>query len=178
MLTDDQLREHDNELNHVNDVLTTVMSSVRQAYPAEDRANSIIKDALDVINSVQQLRAKLGNLELPNPEPTRTDINALFRQLESRVLSLDGARQTSNRNDGRRGYKVPGKMSKQFVAMSEKRRHVSLEVYIPFDKINDPKGKCHKRESRPWAYVKLSSVEDLDYIMELIQQAYNHKLIK
>ena len=178
MLTDEQLREHDKELNHVNDVLTTVMSSVRQAYPAEDRANSIIKDALDVINSVQQLRAELRNLELPNPEPKPTDTDALFDQLEVRILSLEGTQQTSNRKDGRRGYKVPGKMSQRFISMDKKQRHVSLDIYIPFDKINDPKGKCHKRESRPWSYVKLSSVADLDYIMGLVEQAYIFNLAK
>ena len=176
MLTDDQLREHDKELNHVNDVLTTVMSSVRQAYPAEDRANSIIKDALDVINRVQQLRSKLRNLELPS---NRTDVDTLFHELEKRVLGLDGVQQTSNRKSGRRAYKAPkSMMTRQFVSIRICKRHLAVYLRIPPDKISDPSDKCMERKPGEWSHANLSSVADLDYFMELVQQAYNHNLVK
>ena len=175
MLTDEQLREHDKELNLVNDVLTTVMSSVRQAYPAEDRANSIIKDALDVINRVQQLRSKLRNLELPS---NRTDIDTIFHELEKRVLGLDGVQQTSNRKSGRRAYKAPTMMSRQFVSIGICKRHLAVYLRIPPDKISDPSDKCMERKPGEWSHANLSSVADLDYFMELVQQAYNYNLIK
>lgn len=135
MLTDEQLREHDEQLNHVNDVLTTVATAVRHAYPSDERANSTIKHAYDVIDRVQQLRSKLGHLNLRNQNPkNQIDIDALFHQLETRVLGLDGVQQTSNRKSGRRAYKAPKPMMfRQFVSIRICKRH--LAVYLPFPPI-------------------------------------------
>lgn len=109
-----------------------------------------------------------------------TDINALFRQLESRILSLDGVQLDSEwQTISGLAYKAPAMMSRQFVAIRPCKSHVSLNLYIPFDKINDPKGKCYKRDSKEFAYVTgLSSDEDLDYIMGLIEQAYTYNLVR
>ncbi len=179
MLTDEQLSEHDKELNHVNDVLTTVMSLVRCAYPPEDRVTSIVKDACDAINNVQQLRNKLRHLESHNRGRNQIGTDALFRQLEPCILDLDGVQLDSDpETKWRRAYKAPKMMRRQFVSIEFRKRkpHLPVYLYLPPDQINDPRGKCEV--SGEWLRAELGSVADLDYIMGLVKQSYNYNLVK
>ena len=73
MLSDEQLREHGEELNRAIDVLTGVSTAVRHAYPPDERTNAIVRNASDAITGMQDLRSKLEQLRLrKQTRPQRT----------------------------------------------------------------------------------------------------------
>lgn len=177
MLNEDQLREHDDHLNHVIDVLTTVSTAVRNAYPPDERATSIVQNVSDAISGIQALRSELRHLPLQKEIPTATDMSRLYQQLESRILDLDGVKEPHRRKKGGVAFKAHALMRRQFISVYVYHNHVTLYLRIPLDKINDPREIClTHRLGDDWTPVQFGSVDDLDYVMELVQQAYTHNL--
>ena len=69
MLSDQQLRQHNEDLNRAIDVLTDVSTAVRHAYPPDDRVHSIVQNASDAISRLQEMRTELEQLRLQEHTP-------------------------------------------------------------------------------------------------------------
>ncbi len=173
-MNENQLKEHDTHLNHVIDVLTTVSTTVRQAYPPDEPTNSFIRNATDAINTIQGLRSKLMNLGSRERKPASTDVDTLLQQLEPRILGLGDVKRLP-RNNGWVGYKARNFMRRRFVSLEPCRRHLSVYVQIPFEQIHDPSGK-YVHSSNEWSRMPFNSVKDINDAFRVIQQAYNHNL--
>ena len=177
MLSGKEFRQYDEDLNRTIDVLTEVSTAVRHAYPPDDRIHSIVRTASDAISGLQEMRTELEQLWLKeHTPPNPTDMDALFQRLIQRVLGLDGVEAFNRESDGSVGFKAPKLMRTQFLSVYQHLKHVTLYLKMPFDNITDPHEMCEKKDYG-WTVVKLKSVENLDYVMGLVQQVYDFNLI-
>ena len=177
MLNAQQLKQYDEELNRAIDVLADVSTAVRRACPPDVRIHSIVRTASDAISGLQEMRTELEQLRLKKyTPPTLTDMDDLFQRLVQRVLGLDGVEAFNRESDGSIGFKAPKLMRTQFLSVYQHLKHVTLYLKMPFDNITDPHKMCERKEYG-WSPVKLKSVENLDYVMGLVQQAYDFNLI-
>ena len=105
-------------------------------------------------------------------------MHELFEQLKQRILSLDGVQQTSEAQ-AYIAYRHP-QMSRQFVSVKYRNRFVLVRLALPFSQRTDPLEMCTRGtpSGRYPTFVRLTSPNDLDYVMLLVEQAYNHNLIK
>lgn len=100
----------------------------------------------------------------------------LFEELRKRILNID----SSVREEPQKLY-IAYKSFTNFVDIVPQKKALRLSLNIPFEKIKDPKGKCKDVHGKgKWGNgdveVRLSSYEDLDYIMGLIKQSFDNIL--
>ncbi len=177
MLSGQEFRQFDEELNRTINVLMEISTAVRHAYPPNDRIHSIVRTASDAISGLQEMRTELEQLRFKeHTPPTPTDMDAFFQRLMPRVLGLHGVEAFNRESDGSIGFKAPKLMRTQFLSVCQYLKHVTMYLKMPFDNITDPHEMCEKKDYG-WTVVKLKSVENLDYVMGLIQQAYDFNLI-
>ena len=104
------------------------------------------------------------------------DMLELYKNLEKRVLNLDA----SVRVEFKKPY-IAFKAHTNFVDVVPQKKRLRLSLNTEFDRIKDPKGIC-KDVSRlgRWGNgdveVGLENLSDLDYIMELIKQAFEEQV--
>ena len=96
----------------------------------------------------------------------------LYRHLEKRVLNID----SSVRVEFKKLY-IAFKSQTNFVDIVPQKKRLRLSLNMEFDKIKDPKGMCKDvsglgRWGNGDVEVGLDNLKDLDYVMELIQQAF------
>lgn len=106
-----------------------------------------------------------------------TDINTLSKQLEQRILGL-GSIKSFYRADDTKAFKAATGRAQFVKDFYLCKCHVSVRLKIPFNQIDDSHTMCEDSDEEGITLLRLSSVDDLDYAMELIQQAYNYNLIK
>ena len=100
----------------------------------------------------------------------------LFQRLRKRILNLD----PSVREEIKKWY-IAYKTSTNFVDVVLQRKQLRLSLNMRFSEINDPRALCRDvtnvgRWGNGDVEVGLSSVEDLGYVLHLIQQSYElHK---
>ena len=131
------------------------------------------KEALGLIRQFLASNRRVLDFTLWDSDKTEPDIDNLFQQLEWRVLEL-GDIQASHRRTGGIGFKASHGRA-QFVSIYQRKHGVALYLRIPLHIIDDPLGLCRHR-SGDWRPVKLTSVERLDDVMELVQQAYDFNM--
>ena len=100
----------------------------------------------------------------------------LFQQLQQRILNLD----TSVSEQITKHY-IAYIMNTTFVSIEPQARRLRLSLKLLFPDINDPEGSCRDLTNIGHlglgdVGVGISSVDELDYIMFLIQQAFERQI--
>lgn len=104
------------------------------------------------------------------------DMLELYKNLEKRVLNLDA----SVRVEFKKLY-IAFKAQTNFVDVVPQKKRLRLSLNTEFDRIKDPKGICKDvsglgRWGNGDVQVGLENISDLDYIMELIEQAFEEQV--
>lgn len=176
MLSAEQLSEYGEKLNHAIDMLQRVSTDVRHVYPPDEIVGSIVRNASDAITGIQDMRSKLGKLRHRKQNPIATDLSELYRELERRVLSLDGVEAGKPWKGGYVPYKAPDLMKSRFVQLRLGKNVVTVGLYIRANELNDPRKICktprNPQQRRTSFHVR--STSELNYAMELIQHAYDY----
>ena len=100
----------------------------------------------------------------------------LYQSLSKRILNID----SSVREEFKKLY-IAFKSSTNFVDIVPQKSRMRLSLNISFDEILDPLGKCKDvsdvgRWGNGDVEIGISKLEDLDYAMELIQQAFDTQI--
>lgn len=100
----------------------------------------------------------------------------LYRQLEKRILNLDA----TVRVEFKKLY-IAFKAQTNFVDIVPQKKRLRLSLNTQFDKIKDPKGFCKDvsglgRWGNGDVEVGLENLSQLDYVMELIEQAFEEQV--
>jgi uncharacterized protein with ParB-like and HNH nuclease domain/predicted transport protein len=100
----------------------------------------------------------------------------LYRQLEKRILNLDA----TVRVEFKKLY-IAFKAQTNFVDIVPQKKRLRLSLNTQFDKIKDPKGFCKDvsglgRWGNGDVEVGLENLSQLDYIMDLIEQAFEEQV--
>ena len=176
MLSEECLQDHVDELNRAIDIVEIVSASVRHAYPADETIGSIVRNASDAITGIQDMRSKLEKLRPRKQNPIATDLSELYRELERRVLSLDGVEAGKPWKGGYVPYKAPDLMKSRFVQLRLGKNVVTVGLYIRANELNDPRKICktprNPQQRRTSFHIR--SASELNYAMELIQHAYDY----
>lgn len=109
-------------------------------------------------------------------EHLRGDILELYRQLEKRILNLDA----TVRVEFKKLY-IAFKAQTNFVDVVPQKKRLRLSLNTQFDKIKDPENLCKDvsglgRWGNGDVEIGLSSNSQLDYIMDLIEQAFEEQV--
>ena len=104
------------------------------------------------------------------------EMKVLFEQLQGRILNLG----TSVNERITKRY-IRYNMTTAFVVIFPRATRLRLLLNLPFSDINDPQGVCRNLAPRDHhqlgdVEVGISSVDELDYIMFLIQQAFQRQI--
>jgi len=104
------------------------------------------------------------------------DMLELYKNLEKRVLNLDA----SVRVEFKKLY-IAFKAQTNFVDVVPQKKRLRLSLNTEFDRIKDPKSICKDvsglgRWGNGDVEVGLENLSDLDYIMELIEQAFEEQV--
>ncbi len=104
------------------------------------------------------------------------EILELYRQLEKRILSLDA----TVRVEFKKLY-IAFKAQTNFVDIVPQKKRLRLSLNTQFDKIKDPKGFCKDvsglgRWGNGDVQVGLETLSQLDYIMDLVEQAFEEQV--
>lgn len=100
----------------------------------------------------------------------------LYRQLEKRILNLDA----TVRVEFKKLY-IAFKAQTNFVDIVPQKKRLRLSLNTQFDKIKDPKGYCKDvsglgRWGNGDVEVGLENLSQLDYVMDLIEQAFEEQV--
>lgn len=96
----------------------------------------------------------------------------VFQQLQGRILNLD----TSVSERITKRY-IRYSMNTTFVVIYPRAQRLRLLLNLPFSDINDPQGVCRENHHQLGEVeVGISSVDELDYIMFLIQQVFQRQI--
>ena len=102
----------------------------------------------------------------------------LFDSLNERILNLGGEVERKLNK-----YFIVYKTYKNFVDINPNKGFLRITIYIPFEKVDDPKEIGEKGSvigngvNRDF-FFRVSSFTDLDYAMNLIKQAYDYTFKK
>lgn len=152
-----------------------------------ERANSIIKLACDIwpypkLN--KEIRDKyeenetkrgrkiysINDHEFLHEEP----VKSLFEELRKRILNIN----SMVKEEPKKQY-IAYKALTNFVDVIPYKSSLNLSLSIPFDRIKDPERKCRDVEGiGRWGNgdtdFKLTSFDDLNYALNLIEQAFDY----
>lgn len=100
----------------------------------------------------------------------------LYRQLEKRIMNLDA----TVRVEFKKLY-IAFKTQTNFVDIVPQKKRLRLSLNTQFDKIKDPKGFCKDvsglgRWGNGDVEVGLENISHLDYIMDLVEQAFEEQV--
>lgn len=116
-----------------------------------------------------------GEMEysLDHFEHLRDNMLSLYQSLEKRVLNID----SSVRVEVKKLY-IAFKSQTNFVDIVPQKKRLRLSLNMEFNKIKDPRGVCKDisglgRWGNGDVEVGLNDLNDLDYVMGLIQQAFD-----
>lgn len=103
-------------------------------------------------------------------------IKELFNHFRHHVMSLD-----ESISEVVLKLYIAYKLDTNFVDVVPQKNRLRLSINLPFDEIHDPKGICKDvtnigRWGNGDVEVGLSSIDQLPYVMELVQQAYEKQL--
>ena len=97
----------------------------------------------------------------------------LYHALKKRIMNID----SSVTEEYKKLY-IAFKSTTNFVDIVPQKSRLRLSLNMPFSQLNDPKGICNNvSELGRWGNgdveVGLSNINEIDYVMELIQQAFD-----
>lgn len=131
----------------------------------------------DVIEKYRPKEEKEASVyTIDNYEYLKGDMLDLYQVLRKRILNIDA----SVKEEFKKLY-IAFKSSTNFVDIVPQKARLRLSLNIDFDQIIDPKGWCKDvsglgRWGNGDVEVGVSSLGELDYVLELIQQAFDVQL--
>lgn len=133
------------------------------------------KDRLDLYKEPETTREQ-AVYSIDNYDHLQGDMLELYKKLEKRILNLD----SSVRLEFKKLY-IAFKVQTNFVDIVPQKRRLRLSLNTEFNSINDPKGICKDvsglgRWGNGDIEVGLENYSELDYIMELIEQAFEQQV--
>ena len=162
--------EHWNK-NEINQRAETLADKAIKVWPSPN----LPQEVLDKYRT-QSLEDGRTYTLADHSEGLQEPIMDLFQRLRKRILNLD----PSVREEIKKWY-IAYKTTTNFVDVVLQKKQLRLSLNMRFPEINDPRGLCRDvtnvgRWGNGDVEVGLSSTEDLDYILGLIQQSYEiHK---
>ena len=117
-----------------------------------------------------------GDWTLADHHHLTGEIMKLFQQLQERILNLD-----TSVSEGITKLYIGYRMTTAFVVIFPQAQRLRLLLNLPFSDLNDPQGMC--RDLSHTGHHELGDIEvvlsyaaELDYIMFLIQQAFQRQI--
>ena len=147
----------------------------------QQRARELSKTMLDVwpcpqldeetLNSYRQPEVQSAYSLKDHPYLNKEPVKTLYEKFKTQVLALD----EDVREEFLKKY-VAFKLDTNFVDVVPQASGLRLSLNMKFDEIHDPLKRCRDisglgRWGNGDVEVKLSAVNELDYVMELVQQA-------
>jgi predicted transport protein len=125
----------------------------------------------------QVFKEKIHYIVEDHLESTTDDIRELFNELKERIISLDEAII----EEAKSRY-IAYKLTTNFVDVLILKNSLKLFLNIPSGQLNDPQGiardLANPKPIGHWGNgdyeVKFENKEDIDIVMDLIKQSYNH----
>lgn len=138
------------------------------------KATMLTPEILDKYRPKEEKEASLYTID--NYEYLKGDMLDLYQVLRKRILNIDA----SVKEEFKKLY-IAFKSSTNFVDIVPQKARLRLSLNIEFDQIIDPKGWCKDvsglgRWGNGDVEVGVSALGELDYVMELIQQAFDAQL--
>ncbi len=105
-----------------------------------------------------------------------SEIYKIYNELDRKIISLD----SGIRKEYKQQY-IAYKMESNFVNIKPSKVELTVGLNIPFEEINDTLGICRDATNvgsfanNP-VLIKINSLNNVDYIMELMEQALNYQL--
>lgn len=132
----------------------------------------ILSDEILSLYKTQEESAEDSVYTIEQYEHLKDEMLNLYKNFEKRVLNID----SSVRVEFKKLY-IAFKSQTNFVDVVPQKKRLRLSLNMEFDKIKDPKGICNDvsglgRWGNGDVEVGLDNLNDLDYIMELVQQAF------
>lgn len=151
-------------------ILKRASTLAAQASTIWNRPN--LSDERLLLYREQQESTEESAYTLDQYEHLKDEMLTLYRHFEKRVLNID----SSVRVELKKLY-IAFKSQTNFVDVVPQKKRLRLSLNMEFDKIKDPKGICKDvsglgRWGNGDVEVGLHNLNDLDYVMELIQQAF------
>ena len=135
---------------------------------------SLIRQAFGRQREAQQKQR--GDWTLADHHHLNGERLKLFHQLQRHILNLD-----DSVSEGITKRYIGYSMNTIFVALRPQAKRLLLLLNLPFSNINDPRGWCRdvtnvSRDAIGDVAVGISAVDELDYIMFLIRQAFERQI--
>ncbi|MBF98392.1 MAG: hypothetical protein CMI36_05330 [Owenweeksia sp.] len=154
---------------------------LRRASKLADRACLVWKeptlseDKLNLYKEPEEVKEH-SVYSIENYDHLQGEMLDLYRQLEKRILNLDA----TVRGEFKKLY-IAFKAQTNFVDIVPQKKRLRLSLNTQFDKIKDPKGFCKDvsglgRWGNGDVEVGLENLSQLDYIMDLIEQAFEEQV--
>lgn len=161
-----------NEWNEVN--IKTRAAQLASLAVRIWKAPMLSPEVLDKYRPKEEKEASLYTID--NYEYLKGDMLDLYQVLRKRILNIDA----SVKEEFKKLY-IAFKSSTNFVDIVPQKARLRLSLNIDFDHIIDPNGLCKDvsglgRWGNGDVEVGVSSLGELDYVMELIQQAFDAQL--
>ncbi|MGM5629465.1 DUF262 and DUF1524 domain-containing protein [Apibacter raozihei] len=130
----------------------------------------------DVLNTYKNVEVSSTNYDITHYEYLNGDMLNLYNELRKRILNID----PTVKEEYKKLY-IAYKAYTNFVDIVPQKSRLRLSLNLPFDEIKDPKELCKDVSSLGrWGNgdveVGISSHEELNDIMELIQQAFDKQM--
>jgi uncharacterized protein with ParB-like and HNH nuclease domain/predicted transport protein len=132
----------------------------------------VLNDERLALYSEEEEIAEEADYSIDQYEHLKDEMLNIYKQFEKRALNMD----SSVRVEFKKLY-IAFKSQTNFVDIVPQKKRLRLSLNMEFSKIKDPKGMCKDvsglgRWGNGDVEVGLDNTNDLDYIMELVQQAF------
>ena len=119
---------------------------------------------------------EVGIYTIDNYEYLKGDILELYNSLRKRILNIDA----SVKEEYKKLY-IAFKSHSNFVDVVPQKSKLRLSLNMNFNQIDDPMGMCSDVSNKGrWGNgdieVNLSNINELDYIIDLIQQSFDYQM--
>ena len=139
------------------------------------KAPSLPEDKLNLYREPEEVKEH-SVYSIEHYDHLQGEMLDLYRQLEKRILNLDA----TVRVEFKKLY-IAFKAQTNFVDIVPQKKRLRLSLNTQFDKIKDPKGFCKDvsglgRWGNGDVEVGLENLSQLDYVMDLIEQAFEEQV--
>lgn len=139
------------------------------------KAPSLPEDKLNLYREPEEVKEH-SVYSIEHYDHLQGEMLDLYRQLEKRILNLDA----TVRVEFKKLY-IAFKAQTNFVDIVPQKKRLRLSLNTQFDKIKDPKGFCKDvsglgRWGNGDVEIGLENLSQLDYVMDLIEQAFEEQV--
>ncbi len=167
-----------NKFMRLTDIWNEQMILDRTVQLAEKAVDIWFAPALspEVLNLYRPATTERSEYDIDHYEYLKEDMLELYKALRKRILNID----PTVREEFKKLY-IAFKVFTNFVDIVPQKSRLRLSLNIAFDEILDPKGIAHDisnlgRWGNGDVEVGISSMDELDDVMELIQQSFDRQV--